>query len=148
MQFTRTALDAGTDKAPPGQFWLVESRTEPPTRKRLNNENDIFLGDFIGATEQDCQNFALELQQHHNHVDQDIIVIVDARSARDETVLVQCFNRVGDGAEDLTFGDYGVLPAERNVWYSFRIAYRYAPQVTAALLETAPDVIYPIYYGP
>lgn len=116
-------------------------------RKRLSGENDTFQSEFIGATEQDCQGWALERQQHDNSVDQNMIVIVDARSARDETVLVQHFNERPDGQDDFTFGDYGVLPAERNVWYSYRVKYQDAPEVTAALSMTSPEVTYPIYYG-
>ena len=77
----------------------------------------------------------------------DLITIVDARSAKDRTVSIQHYVRPPAGTEDFTFGEYGVLPRETNVWYDFRVDYRQAQKVHAALTENSPEVIFPIYFG-
>ena len=40
-----------------------------------------------------------------------------------------------------------MLPPETNVWYDFRVDHRQAGHVLSALIFTAPDVVYPVYYG-
>ncbi|QIX02299.1 hypothetical protein AMS68_007816 [Peltaster fructicola] len=147
---TRQALNIKHEKYDVGHFFLVESRGGPTRSERFRmalEENDSFDTDFIGATPEDCQAWALERQRHDNKVDQDLIAIVDARSAKDGTLLVQKYYTLPEDCDALTFGGYGALPPERNVWYDFRVDHRYAGKVIAALTEVSPEVAYPIYYG-
>ena len=62
--------------------------------------------------------------------------------------MIQHYNpALPEDYEPITFGAYGVLPAETNVWYEYRVDHRQAMHVFSALTETAPDVTWPIYYG-
>ncbi|KAF2719309.1 hypothetical protein K431DRAFT_331304 [Polychaeton citri CBS 116435] len=132
-----------------GHFSLVESRAGPPIGqhfKRQLGENQTFHTDFINATPQECQRWAFERQKHDNSVDQGLIAILDERSARDGTLLIQIYNGLPEGCEPLIFGRYGELPPERDVWYDFRIDYHQAAVLSAGLTMVTPEIAYPIYY--
>lgn len=130
-------------------FYLIESRAGPSNDdKRFRQElkdNEPFETDFIGASLQDCQIWALEQQRQHNFIEQDIIVIVDARSVRDGTVLASHFHPKMD--EPLEFGRYGQLPREGDTWYDYRIDYQRVKDVSAALGFGPIDAVYPLYFG-
>ena len=131
-------------------FYLVESREGPPNGQRLRTQlqdNETFDTDFIGATPTDCQRWASERCSHDLFPFQNLVAIVDARSAKDGTLLMQRYVKVAEGTEPLTFGAYGVLPRETNTWYDFRVDRRQAGRVVAALTITSPEVTYPIWYG-
>jgi hypothetical protein len=100
-------------------FYLVESRDCPNNREGFKMElrdDETFQTEFIGATEQECQNWELEHQFQHNFIEQDIIAIAEARSATDNTVLVQFYSRELEPPEPLEFGVYGVFPHEHSIW--------------------------------
>lgn len=131
-------------------FWLVESRAGPssnydqPFKVELT-EDESFETDFIGASLQDCQNWLIEQQRKHNFIEQNILAIVDARSAQDGTILMSHFYPKMD--PPLEFGRYGELPKEGDTWYDYRIEYERAADLDAALTTTAPDCTYPVYFG-
>jgi hypothetical protein len=133
-------------------FYLVESHVCPSNYEGFKLElkdDETFETDFIGASEQDCQKWALEKQFQVNFIEQDIIAIVDARSARDDTLLIQYYARELDPLDPpepaLEFGEFGVLP--RNTWYDFRIDYKGADWVHIHLMYGPIDSVYPTYFG-
>lgn len=132
-------------------FYLVESRAGPSDGQGFKaelNDDETFETDFIGASEQDCQQWAVEKQSQHNIIEQDIIAIADVRSATDSTLLMQHYvHKEADGEEPLQFGRYGVLPRERDTWHDFRIDPSGADNVLAALEYVTFDVSYPVYFG-
>ncbi|KAK9415893.1 hypothetical protein SUNI508_10022 [Seiridium unicorne] len=106
-------------------------------------DGETFESDFIGAHETDCQSWAQQQILLNNSPDSELIAIVDQRSALDKTIMMQFFsNKPG-----LEFPSYGTLPPEENTWYSFRVPYKDAFTLVAALTETAFDVAYPVYFG-
>lgn len=129
-------------------FYLVDSHTLPKNDEKFRmelGENETFETDWIGASEQDCQKWTLEKQYQVNWISQDVIAIADARSARDDTILIQFHSRVEP--EPLEFGRYGVLPQEQNTWYNFRVELSKADPVLCSLSEGAFDCVYPVYFG-
>jgi hypothetical protein len=133
-------------------FYLVKSHICPSDYEGFKTElkyDETFETDFIGASEQDCQKWALEKQFQVNFIEQDTIAIADARSARDDTLLIQSYARELDPPEPaLEFGEFGVLPREHNTWYDFRIDYKGADWVVIHLTKNGPlDSIYPTYFG-
>ena len=132
-------------------FYLVESHVCPSDYEGFKLElkdDETFETDFIGASEQDCQKWALEKQFQVNFIEQDIIAIADARSVRDDTLSIQYYARELDHPEPaLEFGEFGVLPRERNTWYDFRIDYKGAAWVYIDLINGPIDSVYPAYFG-
>ncbi|KAI0169912.1 hypothetical protein GGR52DRAFT_487737 [Hypoxylon sp. FL1284] len=128
-------------------FNLVERRGGPVDEeagfKRALRDADTFESDFIGTSEQDCQVWAMEMQRRYNFIEQDIIGIVDARSALDGTLLVQSYSH----EPGLEIGEEGILPKENNTWHSFRIEPQHAPMVYSSLQYGALEVVYPVYFG-
>ncbi|KAF2228990.1 hypothetical protein EV356DRAFT_571457 [Viridothelium virens] len=126
-------------------FWLVESHTLPSDNKGFKselNDDETFETEFIGASEEDCQKWALEKRYQVNFIDQRLIAIADARSARDDTLLIQfCID-----SEPFEIEPYGALPRDRNAWYSFRIDHSKADLVAASLTETEEEITFPVYF--
>jgi hypothetical protein len=132
-------------------FYLVESNVCPSNREGFKTEltdDETFETDFIGASEQDCKEWALEKQFQVKFIEQNIIAIVDARSARDNTLLIQYYAEELDPPEPaLEFGEFGALPQEPNTWYDYRIDYKGAALVHIALTYGPFDTAYPTYFG-
>ncbi|KAI2623908.1 hypothetical protein GGS26DRAFT_213869 [Hypomontagnella submonticulosa] len=124
-------------------FALAESRTVEGDFKTELRDGESFTTDFIGASEEDCQTWALEQMKHHKSVESQLIAIADERLASDQTIIMQYYN---EGPE-LEFPPYGTLPPENNKWYSFRIKYKDAFAFDAALSFGAFDVVFPTYFG-
>ena len=140
------------------RFYLVESRVCPSTPEGFKNElrdDETFETDFIGASEQDCQSWALEQQSRVNFIEHDIIAIADARGARDGTLLMQWYaaeleplpEDAGDPGPAFNFPKFGVLPKESNLWYDFRVDYTESVDVIVCLNYVSPDGVYPVYFG-
>jgi hypothetical protein len=131
-------------------FYLVESRTCPDTREGFKEElqdGETFETDFIGDSVQDCQNWALQNQFQHSFIEQDFIAIADARSATDNTLVVQYYGRELDPEEPVEFEGFGVLPHEPNTWVEWRIEPEGAGQVWTSLFFGALEMSYPVYLG-
>lgn len=127
-------------------FVLAQSRNHDQAQQNLIVElkdGETFETDFIGAREVDCQSWAQTQILLDKSLDNELIAIVDQRSALDKTIIMQFFNQ----KPGLDFPPYGILPPKENVWYSFRIPYKDAFTLVAALTATAFDVAYPIYFG-
>ena len=159
LQFVRTVLDTGSEgrslKEEEGPknarlWYLVESRDGPPEGQPLKKQlpdDEAFEFGFIGASPTECQEWANQRCRHDRAPMQTIIAIIDARSAKDGTILMQKYVQPPAGTEDFIFGEYGVLPQQTNVWYDFRVDHRHAGKVEAALCFTAPNVTFPFWYG-
>ena len=127
-------------------FRLVGSSKSPSDDQEFKQalaDNENFATDFIGASEQECRQWALENQFQSNQIDRDFFAIADKQSTSDDTLSLQYYNR-GSGFE---FGRFGILPQKQNEWYNFRVTYSGALEVYNALLFTEPDVSYPSYFG-
>lgn len=103
---------------------------------------DKFENAFAGASEQDCQTWAREEISHNKSIMSNVIVVIDQRSATDETVSVQMYSE-GPG---LNMPGFGRLPKERNKWYCFRVPYQEAATIHTDL-NFGPVEAYPVYYG-
>ncbi|KAJ9663319.1 hypothetical protein H2198_000836 [Neophaeococcomyces mojaviensis] len=127
-------------------FQLVESRDGPgehqPCRTVLT-ENESFETDFIGASEQDCREWALQRQFQNKTFEQDLIAIVDQQSALDETISLQCYKR----EPGIELPKHGVLPRKLNQWYTFRVVYTEVNQAYTHLESVVPEIVYPVYFG-
>ncbi|KAI1378082.1 hypothetical protein F4677DRAFT_34840 [Hypoxylon crocopeplum] len=106
-------------------------------------EGELFETDFIGASEGDCQAWALEQMGRFNSLDKQLIAIADKRSAQDQTIVMQFYNE----EPGLEFPGHGTLPPEQGKWYSFRIKYEDTFTLDSALSYGAFDVVYPTYFG-
>jgi hypothetical protein len=148
------ALPDSTIKRPPrGYFYLVESRALQAKEdyKAYLNDDDTFSSEFIGASAEDCQAWARERQYQVNLMHHNIIAIADARSANDETLLIQVYKSmifINGVADPLTFPGWGVLPKEHDVWYDFRIDYKCVGSALFQLDGYGPlETIYPTWFG-
>lgn len=126
-------------------YWVVESSNGPSKDqhcRRTIADNATIQSDFIGASTQDCQKWALEKQSQDKAVEQDIFVIADERSTRDDTIMVTYYARTA-----WDFGGPERVPKESNKWYDFRVPYTEAETVKVAMHYVNPDVCYPIFFG-
>ncbi|KAL9085602.1 MAG: hypothetical protein Q9165_007502 [Trypethelium subeluteriae] len=143
--FVPKALGLKRNYTPCRLFWLVETHTLPSDSQGFKSElkdNEIFETDFIGASIEDCQKWALEKQYQVNFIDQNFIAVADARSARDDTLLMQYYS----GENILEIEGHGDLPRESNTWYNFRIDQSKADLVFTALTEINEELTYPVYF--
>lgn len=132
-------------------FWVVESKTCPSSAdgfKRELHENEPFESEFIGASTQECQDWAREKQSQTNFIEPDIIAVADACTARDNTILM-CYYEEEDDPEEspLEFPRFGALPQRLNTWYHFRINYEAAALFFVDLVYCPPDMAYPVFFG-
>lgn len=126
-------------------FSLVESSSylkEGQKFKRELADNEKFENDFVGASEQDCQKWALEQQSRNKSFEHNILAIVDQRGVTDETLHLQIYNE----GEGLDMADFGPLPREANTWYCFRVSYKEVETVHSVLYY-GPTEAWPVYYG-
>ena len=131
-------------------FYLVESRICPDTPEGFKEElqdGETFETDFIGGSVQDCQNWALQNQFQHKFIEQDFIAVADTRSATDNTLMVQFYNRELNPEEPVEFEGFGVLPRESNTWVDWRVEPQRAGEVWASLFFGALEMTYPVYFG-
>lgn len=133
----------------PGAFYLVESNVLPADRsgyKTSLQKGETFESDFIGASLEDCQKWALEKQYQVNFIEDDIIVVVDARSAQDKTVWVSHYEPNND-LSPWVFAGFGALPREFDTWYNYRVEFSYAHYFPVAFNYSIPEVVYPAFFG-
>ncbi|KAI1173269.1 hypothetical protein F4777DRAFT_581166 [Nemania sp. FL0916] len=125
---------------------LVET-TEVSGRNSVFTDNVkdgiVLDNEFLGASEDECQTWALEQMDRFSFLDRDFIVILDERSAAEGTVLVKYFHDFP--SFELEWAN-GPLPPRRYEWYPFRIAYHEIPEVHHDLLFAPPLDTYPVYF--
>lgn len=134
-------------------YYLVESRVCPDTSEGFKSglqDGEPFESDFIIASKEECQNWALDKWSHtakYNFIEHGIIAIADARSAQDGTLLMSFHY---DCPPDL-FPEYEEndrpLPPNNQTWYDFWVHHTNALNFQGSLLFTEPDVAYPLYFG-
>lgn len=137
-------------------FHLVESRVCPTSsegfKKRLG-DNETFETDFIGASEEDCQQWAQE--NPRNFIDSELITVADARTAKDGTILIQVYQSDLPPEENEyerdhpPFPPFGELPPrdKNNTWWSYRVDIKDAPEALLDLgLFGIFEAVLP-YYG-
>ncbi|PMD31073.1 hypothetical protein L207DRAFT_573147 [Hyaloscypha variabilis F] len=148
--FVQQALNARWADGDARMFYLVESRTCPDNAEGFKEElQDVeaFSSEFIGASVQECQNWALQNWFQVNFIEQDFIAIADARSAVDNTLVVQFYGRALDPEDPVEFEGFGVLPHESDTWVEWRIEPRWACWVFSDLTHGALEMSYPVYLG-
>jgi hypothetical protein len=136
-------------------IYLIESHTcptAPDNLKSVLEPDETFQSDFIGASEEDCQQWTREMAPKVNFIVPDVLVIADARGAEDDTVLVQSYQAETTGTdEDLepTFPPFGILPPpdKANTWWSFRVKRTDALQAMLDLGEFGIPETVLAYYG-
>lgn len=127
VQFTRTVLNAINF------LCLVERRANATNgthlRRSLGDEEKLGT-EFVGASKQDCQSWALQRQAHDKALIGGLIAVVDERSLEDDTVLMMDYNPPDNG---IPFGRYGVLPKNPRQWADFRVHILKVTQLQRAL---------------
>jgi len=101
-------------------------------------DDETFVTEFIGASEEDCQQWVQE--NARNFIVPDLIAIADARTAKDGTILIQPYqHEVPPELEDLDMAwpSFGKLPPrdKSNTWWGFRIEIKDAPEALLDLGE-------------
>lgn len=142
-------------------FWLVETH-DPPTpewpgterdspdhegqrlRQQLNKD-EPFKAEWIGASEEDCEAWAMDMQYRVNYIEQDHIVILDAQSARDGTVLVKEYVHALELDPDDEEPAFSIK--EVNTWHNFRMEPQYVLAFNTDLTYGLATTAEPVYYG-
>jgi hypothetical protein len=106
--------------------------------RSLLNDDDTFQTDFTGAPGENCRSWALERQEMNKSIDGDAIVILDKRSAEDETVICDFYTQ--------DVNDSLMPPGQKtNEWYTFRVPYQHAHHRTVDLPYKDSDDSYGVY---
>ena len=115
-------------------------------------DNETFETDFIGASAEDCQQWAQANAPQVKFMAPDLITIADARSAQDGTILIQVYQAEVPPYEDEREEDLPLtakLPPrdKSNTWWSYRVDFQDAPCALLDLGEFGiPEAAVP-YYG-
>ena len=135
-------------------MWLVESRICPTERRGFKDkleDGETFKTEFIGASEEDCQKWERENSVKAKVVNPALIAIADARTAKDQTLLIQFYQLpVLPTPEDmLPWPELGELPPpdKEYTWWSYRVSFKDAAE---ALLALGPECMGEVdvpYYG-
>ena len=135
-------------------FWLVESRICPAEYKGFKHElgdGETFETEFIGASEEDCQKWGRENSVKANVVNPALIAIADARTAKDQTLLIQLYHSPGllTPEDMLSWPEIGEIPPsdKENTWWSYRVSFKDAPEAILALGPEGIDENDFPYYG-
>jgi len=134
-------------------FYLAQSRVCPTSYEELKErleENEPFETDFIGVSEEDCQQWVKENAAQVNFIVPDLIAIADARSAKDGTILIQVYQHDYTPSEDEPgFPPFGILPSpdKSHTWWSYRVDLEGAPEALLDLGEFGVIEAALPYYG-
>jgi hypothetical protein len=120
---------------------LAESRVCPTSLDdfvKALGENETFGTDFIGASEEVCQQFVK--QNYRNFITSSQLAIADARTAEDGTILIQVYQAEDPSCNEdlvLPWPGFGILPPRdrENTWWSYRVNLEHAPQALLDLGE-------------
>ncbi|KAI1778712.1 hypothetical protein F4818DRAFT_226722 [Hypoxylon cercidicola] len=146
--FVYQAMNTKVPGSDNGYFLLAETHTAPGyddnQRPRQKLEKDEpFEAEFIGASKQDCQTWAMENQYRVNYIEGDQLVILDTRSAKDGTVLFQHYVHA-PGSVLGEMGELGIFPKEADRWYDFRMDIRHVTEFSPLIQD---QEWWPVYYG-
>ncbi|KAI1739743.1 hypothetical protein F4680DRAFT_466251 [Xylaria scruposa] len=113
--------DGQKELAPPGNtylpYFLVQStKLDAQDHKFVQQlaPDDDFDTDFIGASVEECGAWAHEQTEKDNRINSEVIVIIDAQSAKDHTVILSWYARK-------VHGPFLAPGQDINTWYQFRI---------------------------
>ncbi|KAJ5195592.1 uncharacterized protein N7498_009030 [Penicillium cinerascens] len=128
----------------------MSARTSERVFKIELQDGEPFHSDLIGASKEQCQNWALEkwFQAKVKSIEPNFIAIADDRSARDGTLLMSFYcPKISQEEPTFEFDGWGPLLPEANTWYNFRIDHRAADEIHGALMWATRDTAYPTYFG-
>ncbi|KAI1108059.1 hypothetical protein F5Y14DRAFT_437622 [Nemania sp. NC0429] len=133
-----------TEKGPHNfQYALAESRHGPPAGQPFRDtlrEDETIETDFIGASADECGAWMLEQQGKHNTLYHNLMVILDARSAEDETATL--WFRPFDLQAPFLRRDQGT-----DTWYPFRVHHSRINTLAVEFTDTgAPSETYGVLF--
>jgi hypothetical protein len=135
-------------------LYLVESRICPAESKGFKHElgnGETFETEFIGASEEDCQKWERENSDKVNFINPALIAIADARTAKDQTLLIQLYQLpvLPTPENELPWPEIGEIPTpdKENTWWSYRVSFKDAPEAILALGPEGIDENDLPYYG-
>ncbi|KAH7350240.1 hypothetical protein BKA66DRAFT_613930 [Pyrenochaeta sp. MPI-SDFR-AT-0127] len=115
-------------------------KTPQSFKKKLEDE-DTIESDFIGASEEDCQEWLLNEQDQVNFMEFDILFIADARSANEDTLLAKVYKR-----QQIVYGHGKKLPPRPYSWYEFNINFKEAWMLHSDVNFGPASAVDPVYY--
>ncbi|GLI75394.1 hypothetical protein PoHVEF18_003648 [Penicillium ochrochloron] len=134
-------------------YFLVESRDCPDSVEQFKSglqDGEPFESDFINASKEECQNWALDKWRQpakYNFMGQEIIAMADARTAQDGTLLLSYYYNCPPDVFPVEVDEQGgPLPPKNQTWYDFRVQHTDSLEFQGSLLETEPDVAYPLFF--
>ncbi|KAI1264705.1 hypothetical protein F5Y18DRAFT_77182 [Xylariaceae sp. FL1019] len=133
--------DGAPDQGKETAYWVAEFRDGPQQLRDNLDEGEEFHTDFIGASVEECGAWLLDRQAENKSLDQNCMVIADARSAQDETVTFWKY------VPDYQAPEMG-KGRETNRWYPFRVPYLkvFDVFVDTAVEYTNPLDTYGVYF--
>lgn len=146
----RATREYSTDPTFPPLYYLVESKVCPNSGEGFKSklqDCETFQSEFIGASIEECQDWAKSNWEQFNFIEPCVIAIADERSARDGTLLMSYYCPVVDDPEDLEFEGWGRLPPKDDTWYNFRIEHRAADQFIICITGSPIDTAMETYFG-
>jgi hypothetical protein len=145
----RAMREVSPEKDTPRVYYLVESKVCPDSSKGFKcqlQDGEPFESEFIGASQEECQNWAKRNWDDVNFIQENIIAIADERSARDGTLLLSYYCSTAEHAQ-LEFEGWGFLPPRSDTWYDFRIEPRGSDDLHTDLFFAPIETAYPTYFG-
>lgn len=133
----------------PPIYYLVESKVCLDSRTEFKSQlqdGEPFGSEFIGASKEECQNWARSNWDDVNFISKNIIAIADERSARDGTLLLSYYCSIGEDAQ-LELEGWGPLPPKNDTWYDFRIESVGSDDLHTDLFLAPIETAYPTYFG-
>jgi hypothetical protein len=135
-------------------YYLVESRVCPDSPEHFKSglqDGEPFESDFINASKEECQNWALDKWRQpakYNFIEQEIIAIADTRTAQDGTLLMSHYFDCPPDVFPVEVDEHGgPLPPKNQTWYDFRVHHTDSQQFQGSLLFAEPDVACPLFFG-
>jgi len=100
-------------------------------------DGETFETEFIGASEEDCQKWERENSDKVNFINPALIAIADARTAKDQTLLIQLYQLpvLPTPEDELSWPEIGEIPPpdKENTWWSYRVSFKDVPEAILAL---------------
>ncbi|KAF2871422.1 hypothetical protein BDV95DRAFT_618837 [Massariosphaeria phaeospora] len=127
-------------------FFLVESQDFPKHNRAFKESlkaNEDFETEFVGASEQECRNWAREHQKHGEFIEHNIVAIADSRTAKDSTISLPVYKE----HDQCKFEGYGILPPTPNAWYDWRVNAQGAAKVLIHLRYGPMETGWPTYFA-
>ncbi|KAI0101369.1 hypothetical protein GGR51DRAFT_530498 [Nemania sp. FL0031] len=124
-------------------YALAESRHGPTPEQAFRDslqENETFERDFIGASVDECGAWTLDQANKRNTLHHNIMVVLDARSAEDQTVTLWFY----PFEPEAPFLGRDQKP---NTWYPFRVRYSNVGRLAVQFTDTGnPSETYSVLF--